>query len=555
MDRHHYIRHREFSDSSKLSTPERKSSLFESKVRRRLLRVLIDQSIDGQDEGSTLVRELLRHPLIKIWEYDFSEVEFNDTGSAELERQAGTLSVLEVTGKQGIFEFPGLNFSYAYSEVDDDIDLNERGWFNIGSPAETFVMFEIPNPTAERKQCLKDLQILSGAADAVGADLVLTNRHIDCGFPLTKLGITQLVSPVQAVATVAHYLRSQGEFVVGVSNIQTSNGEFYYREALLAYAPHIEHWMYKVIRAAELGDVPGSRSHIPYIQAVLSRFERALRRFDDLVATIGRPLSPISVDDSIDTLDHILVSLCGGVDALARSVGAALDLKRPKYSKLHIEDWVKANLETSYGHAPEFQRLLDILPRVKFVFDLRNSIHEVALMPYFDEFATNSDSLDRIKLIIPPSYQRAWEDLGAAESNEWKLRVDGNVAYVDLLHFAVTALESVFAYVDTLCELIAFEQVGESRGVLYENIRSVRSDDELSIPKFIAQTGFFRSPLLDGSYSPGSKRELETDLKSVITRRVLDLAQKAGLIGTGEFEYLSPLGIIRTHFERSQHEG
>lgn len=552
MNDHYYVKHRNFSRHSSLEVPERKSSLYESKVRRRLLRVLVD---DGALKGAVAserldaLRGLVAHPLVKEWDYLLAGGERHDLAAVDNAKLNRLMHVRDTTGSQGPFAFPGLSFSYSYSESDEDEELVEHGWFNVDPLDETFARHEIPEPTEKRMGELRALLTLSKAADSLGADVVLTNRHVGSPFPLTNLGVSQFVTPAAAGAAVSHYLRTQGAFVVGVTPRKEVNSEYYYRQALHAYCPHLQHWKHKVIRAAEVsvGDAP---NHVLYTRAVLTRFERSLRRFDDLLLHIGQPPTSTSVDDAVDTLDHILVSLCGGVDALARSLGTALGMKKARDAKLHVDKWLDTYLRPEYGHAPEYEILLSRLPALKFVFGMRNSIHEVALLPDFEGSSTDPDLLGRMQLTIPPSYRTDWEKLSEAESDLWRLRLDGNIVQVDLLHFAIKSLESVFSYVDALCELVSFEQVGDANGILYENIESVFTNDALEIPMFIAATGHLHSPLLDGSYNPHGKRKLDTDLRSVMVRYVTELARKSGMLGDDKFGFMDPDGEITAHYDR-----
>src|SRR5699024_8467202 len=113
-----------------------------------------------------------------------------------------------------------------------------------------------------------------------------------------------------------------------------------------------------------------------------------------------RPLSTTTIDDSIDSVDHILVSLCAAIDTLARSIGIALGAEE-KNSKLHDKKWVNKVIKPVYGLVPEYARFQKCRRQIEFLFKFRNSIHSIGLTPYLEKVSDSADQLPKLRVLVP----------------------------------------------------------------------------------------------------------------------------------------------------------
>lgn len=545
-------------DISKI--PLKEQTLFESRARLRKMRVLIDERTIPEKEEKSLNEQLsffLQSDLLDIWYINppFPHVDDEpDTGSGD-DFPVGRISVAETTGTLGPFAGGGITYGYSYREINDCGESSVGGSTWTGNPQEILLALEIgAGITSEAPDVLdqaKTATALKSIAKEINADIIISDEYLDSEVMSLVLGDANFVSSKHAVSTLSHYFRTQGYFIAGSSPRRELDPDDYYLYAVYAYAPHIRHWAGKIDRTIEFfGDAHSV--HAFYADTAVSRCSRALRRFDDLILYLGRPPSRTNIDDAIDAVDHILVSLCAAVDALARSIHKALQSQERGIPKLHDKKWVKKVLQPVYGYAPEYTRLRELLPEIEFLFKVRNSIHSLGLMPYVETHPTRSKEWMRMQIVIPPTSKDAWEKMQESTRQAWGLKISESVAHVDLLTFVQTCFERVFSFIDVFCEIISFEQVEGKEQVLYENIIKVRDDTGLGLSTFIASTGFFASPLLTGAYNPDEKRKLSVDETSAQTQKMEQFLRDFGWKPNPDFTSLRQPPMITTYFG---HEG
>jgi hypothetical protein len=210
---------------------------------------------------------------------------------------------------------------------------------------------------------------------------------------------------------------------------------------------------------------------------MIGRLLRALKAFDDLRFHIGSFQSVEAYDDAGDCIDRIMLSLCGAVDVMARSLHFALQLSgSERNAKLHNTSWYKDNVRTIYANAAGITQVDAAQKSIETVFKLRNTIHNRALQASgATEPPASYVQLERgrMNLVVPSDI---YQELGADERMAWGLRVIGQspggdgVVAADLATVTATALNRVFRFLDRLCWVISFEQVTDKAAVLKENI-------------------------------------------------------------------------------------
>lgn len=514
--------------------PLEKQSLFESRARLRKMRILIDERTvpqTAEKPSDSVLNFFLQSDLVDVWYVNPPFPHVNDEAEKYDDLpNSGRVSVVETTGTLGPFAWRGTTYGYSYKEVYSGGESFVGGALQTSTPEEILLAAELgAGITTGSPELLKQVKIataLKEVAKILNADLLISNEYIGNEALKVILGNANFVSTKQAVSTLAHYFRTQGYFIAGSSPRRELDSDDYYLYAVYAYCPHIRHWTGKVDRAIEFyGDE--NFIHASYANTAISRCSRALRRYDDLLLYLGRPLSRTSIDDAIDAVDHILVSLCAAIDALARSISEALETG-PRIPKLHDKKWIKEHFKPIYGSVPEYKQFQDLLPQIEFLFKIRNSIHSLGLMPYAEIHPLRSKELMRIQVVIPPTSKDSWEKMQAPAREAWGLKVSESVAHVDLLTFIQRCLEETFSFIDVLSEIISFEQVEDKGQVLFENMIKVEDQTGLEISAFIASTGFFDSPLLTGAYDPDGKRVLEVDEASARTQKNERLLRELG---------------------------
>ncbi|MGY1976484.1 hypothetical protein [Nocardia gipuzkoensis] len=221
---------------------------------------------------------------------------------------------------------------------------------------------------------------------------------------------------------------------------------------------------------------------------MIGRLLRALKAWDDVLFHIGSCLSAEVTDDAADGVDRVLLSVCGAVDVLARSMHRALRLSgTERGAKLHSEQWYSSKFRPTYAAAAgidELDRLQRYLP---IVFELRNSIHSHALeaIGAFDAPAQFVElSRGRMNLAIPLSSAESLQQLDSTEQQRWGVRLVGPLVIADLAQLTAAALTAVFDFLDQLTAIVSFEQIWGKEKVLQENIISAKSslgDDRVAV--------------------------------------------------------------------------
>lgn len=466
--------------------------LFGLRPRARRLRVLLDvESLKTpmtykENQAAETLTRLLKHELVRLWRIDMGKVNEPADDSQSVD---GTVYLHSNNpGSIGPYGRPGP--SYGLRVVDDanngsytsispileilkDIqDLSDRGPDVVGVTPDDVLRNVLLTQTARQT----DMDIVVSQAITVGRTDIPSNYQAN------------VLSPVQAIPIVAHYLRVQQVYLINPRGLSGTRRAFY-QEAVCALAPRIWHWL----AGCQYSLNP---RYLNDAREMIGRLNRSLKAFDDLLFHLGSFPNPEIYDDIADCVDRVLVSLCGAVDVIARSLHSALSLPgKERNSKLHLESWYKENIQSVFTSANGIDQLNDAQAQLPSVFKLRNTIHSTALQ------ATGASSepasfveLDRgrISLVVP---NEIYQDLSQDEQSAWGLEMVLNpttgtrVAAADLAAVTETALNRVFRFLDRLCWVASFEQVSDRADFMDMNIVAamsiIRPVEMLLIPKLL----------------------------------------------------------------------
>jgi hypothetical protein len=173
-------------------------------------------------------------------------------------------------------------------------------------------------------------------ADAIGADLFITERAYlhEKRWGIAR-GVT-VVDPDSALAIVGLYLRSQDTYVTsrdpsGRGTHTMNRGRFFWvgtRELL----PAAWRWFTGCLQHSRGG---GEERLVFLAQSVLQRVERALQVRDEVHVSLNRPQNNDTADEALASMDVMLLLLMGAVDATARVAHSALRIT----TDIHQSGW------------------------------------------------------------------------------------------------------------------------------------------------------------------------------------------------------------------------
>jgi len=226
--------------------------------------------------------------------------------------------------------------------------------------------------------------IAAQVAEAVSADVFLTDRPYlhSVTWKLAR-GVT-ILHPQAALPLISLYLRSQGEFIVfrntdGKATHRMNRGLFYWvatRELL----PSAWRWFAACVQH---GRAAHDDAVVSLAQSALMRVTRALQSRDSVHIALNRPQNNDIADDALSALDVVLLLLMGSADATARIAHHALSIPgSPRLAAWHRDgDW----LREVFRAAPAFERIVGSETPGRHALTilsvLRNSVHGEAMQP------------------------------------------------------------------------------------------------------------------------------------------------------------------------------
>lgn len=386
--------------------------------------------------------------------------------------------VRDFTNKKGASGHP--DPSYGYQVFDSDGEFTRAGNFSPGVQLDQSYFARLyPDAPSEASTLSKDDEdravLLAEIARAVHADIVISETAAIGDPALYAYHRANTFSRADSIPLIAHYLRVQHVYLTDPVHRASINRRGFYQEAVAALAPRIWHWLAKCQRASVF--LPDAGVYLVECRAMIGRLLRALKVKDEFVYYLGSYQDHEVMDDAADCMDRILVSLCGAVDVLARSMHNALQLGGSNFNaKLHNTDWYTKKFRPTYEHAPGIQALDDSQKSLSVVFELRNTIHSLALEamgsigPTVNFFQPDRG---RLNVLIPERSAVAMRKT-AGGLQAWGAQEMGPAVVADAATMMETCFDIVFGFLDRLCGIVSFEQIWDKDKVLQENLISAQ---------------------------------------------------------------------------------
>jgi hypothetical protein len=355
--------------------------LYEPSNGTQGLRVVVDDLILAQDERQTeildLLHGLLTHSLITSWLCDGELVEDTEAAARASSRSTARCDWIEVSTAE-----PDAHVTHNVRYVENNRPhlgavSGDVGRGEVARNEPTYAHLD-PDEASVRRNA--DARLL-GAADAVGADLLVTDRRflVDGHWfaSLRPLACT----PEEAVALIGQYLRLRGVYPGwsgrggGIS--LTFNKGLYFWVGTRALLPEGWRWFSHCVAA----DGGSSTSDMTLLaQSVLQRVERTLVARDALRWHLTLPQNNDVADEALAQVDHILVDLVGAFDALARVAHRVFRLESSEYAS----GWQKdAWLTKVQDQAPGLAAVMAARTLGGDLFEvmrlLRNTVHGAGL--------------------------------------------------------------------------------------------------------------------------------------------------------------------------------
>lgn len=511
--------HRRSTRSRGASPTRDEGDLFTLRPSPRKLRILID--VEAWTDDHPFIDELLHgfmaYENIEVLRIRMSQVKLTDH---EDSHEAGFVRVRDVTEHKGAFAYPGpcygWNIDTERPKFDGSKTLGQHG--SISPQPELFRSLDAYSSFSDEQRgglTADDIErtvLLTEIARAIDYDLIISETKTTGRRDIPANDRSNVVTRADALPIIAHYMRRQQIYILSPVNRGLINRKGYYMETVAALAPGIWHWLAKCRRSALL--VPSSRRFVADCESLIDRLARALRARDELIASVGALQTDDVIDDGADALDHVLVSLCGAVDVLARSLHTALQVSGSEHNaKLHRRDGYH-KLLSFYADA-EGKDLLDEFQRhLAVVFSLRNSIHSrtLAAIASLTVSAHGVPSLHagRLDLVIPPETVEAVKDESGGGFEYWGARELGASGHVvaDLSHLLDICFSSVLRFLDQLCRIISAEWTLDKDPVLREDIIGAES----ALSRYGRELRLFIGMPQDGDIDGANAVESDSDV-------------------------------------------
>lgn len=470
------------NDRDEPSPTKDEGDLFIHRPSPRKIRVLLDVENlpDDKTVPTQLFEALLRSERVFQLEVDVSTIGSTD-GHATT--RAGSLSIRDSTVDAGSFSYPGPQYTWSIGDenphADGSTTLSSYGFANphrqIREAANTYRYLKRQERSDYRLKDVVKLAILAEVARSSGFDLIVSEAPATACRLLPVHGRALVVSRREAVSILAHYLRRQHRFLVDPRCNAIYSRHVFYERAVNTIVPALRNWT-ACVNAASGGphSTLALKVYAGY-QSSVRRLARALETRDDLIASLGSyPTEPVQ-EDCVDDLDHLLLLLCGGTDALARALHLALGLKprESRNAKLHA-DWFNHQIVERYQgisvESAPLEELAHLHKSLKVVFALRNSIHNLRITPapiasaFFSTFGGNDTTL---AVHISPDIAETVEKIGSDIAEEWgfvSMPIVGT--YVDLWSIVEKSVNTVLRFLNTLSGIVLRNPLDDACGAL-----------------------------------------------------------------------------------------
>lgn len=296
--------------------------------------------------------------------------------------------------------------------------------------------------------------LLTETAETLDVDIVVSDAITVGRRDIPSNYRANVVRPEQSIPIIAHYLRTQQVYRFDPHFNMTGTRRAFYQESAFAMAPRIWHWLGACEQTLD-------RSYRREALEMIGRLSRAFKAFDDLLFYMGSYPSNDNYDDVGESIDRLLVSLCGAVDVMARSLSRALQLPDgTKNVRMHEKRWFKKNLRPIFENSAGWVQLAAAQQSLETVFRLRNTIHSISLQAAGageEPAAYVEKNRGRMNLMVP---SEIYDSLHHDEQAAWGLsKTLGYHITADLATVAQTAMTRVLRFLDRLCWVASYEKV------------------------------------------------------------------------------------------------
>lgn len=478
--------HRRSTRSRGANPAKDEGDLFTRRPSSRKLRVLVDvetlgESLPWADEH---LRALLEYENVEVMHVAMSEA--TQTWTDDIQVRSGYVQVCDTTGEQGPFGFPGPRYSWRikdpHRKFDGSTTLESVGGFSPGVEltrvqhlwhSRTFDGLNVTEGDLSRAVLLTEL------TRAMDYDLVISESATTGLAVVPANDRANVVTRVQAIPIIAHYLRTQQHYLVNAVGRSSMRRRDYFTTSVGALAEGIFWWHGKCQQV--IWRIENGARYVADAETLVDRVARALRSRDALIASIGAIQTEDAIDDGADALDHCLVCLCGAVDVLARSMHAAQHLPgEERNAKLHLRAGYR-DLVSAYRDAGGVDELGILQRRLNVVFSLRNSIHSRALAAIASLRHTSEGvpalNVGQIDIVIPDYVAREMRKEQSGGLNFWSARhLDDGIVVVDLMTLVDQCFRVTLDFLDQLCRMISATSVLDKDPVLAVSVTGIRRE-------------------------------------------------------------------------------
>lgn len=354
--------------------------LFEPSNGSRDLRVVVDEAGKPVEGENVRVRELLAGLVQAKGVHSFS---FDGRPRGEGDEDWLTNPIRARDGWVEVAEAePGAPYTHdvvyrrdgavTASAISGDV---ARGELAVSEP--TYARLE-PEVAARRRRADA---VLLGAADAVGADLLITERPFLLGGHWFSSLQPMPCTAAEGVALVSQFLRLRGTYPADATGahgitLRFNRGLFFW-VGTRALLPEGWRWFSHCVEA-ESGEQ--RQDLVVTAQSVFQRIQRSLVARDTLRWQLTLPQDNDVADDALSEVDRILVYLVGAFDAVARVSHRVLGLAGNEYGA----GWQKEGWLRRVGaSAPDLAAAISPGSEAAHLFEvmrlMRNSVHGAGL--------------------------------------------------------------------------------------------------------------------------------------------------------------------------------
>ncbi len=220
-------------------------------------------------------------------------------------------------------------------------------------------------------------------AHAIGADLFITRRPYLHAVSWDVADGVTFADVDAALAILGLYLRAQEQYVTSRSlegrGSHVMNRGLFFWVGARELVPSAWRWFAACVQHSTGS---GDDSLLFLGQSVLQRIQRALQVRDEVHIGLNKPQNNDTADESLSSLDVVLLLLMGAIDATARVAHAVLGLTSPLFhAGWQRNAWVSEINPMAPTLGALFQTGTNELHTLTILRLLRNSIHGAAMQP------------------------------------------------------------------------------------------------------------------------------------------------------------------------------